>query len=120
MLDSRKRDMHLTIAKTLEKQDGSNNDDYLSRMKLFSHWRASGESEKAASLALSIGRSFEELGLQDQSTKVFQDALSMWNVGGESEGKFVSICSVLFSSASPRPTGRFLKASSGESVGSRP
>lgn len=87
MLDSRKRDMHKTIAKTLEKQEGQNKGDYLSRMKLFSHWKASGESKKAASLALSIGKSFEELGLQDQSIKVFQDALDMWNVGGDSAGK---------------------------------
>lgn len=88
MLDSRKRDMHKIIAKTLEKQEGRNKDDYLSRMKLFSHWKASGESKKAASLALSIGTSFEELGLQDQSIKVFQDALDMWKVADESGGKF--------------------------------
>lgn len=107
MLDSRKRDMHLTIAKTLEKQDGYNTDDYLSRMKLFSHWRASGESKKAASLALSIGGSFEELGLQDQSIKVFQDALAMWDFDGESDGKRQSRCSFLSTSSSPCP--RFLE-----------
>jgi predicted ATPase len=89
MLDSRKRDMHKIIAKTLEQQEGRNKDDYLSRMKLFSHWKASGESKKAASLALSIGSSFEELGLQDQSIKVFQDALDMWKVADESGGKLL-------------------------------
>jgi class 3 adenylate cyclase len=89
MLDSRKRDMHKIIAKTLEQQKGRNQDDYLSRMKLFSHWKASGESKNAASLALSIGSSFEELGLQDQSIKVFQDALDMWKVADESGGKLL-------------------------------
>ena len=108
MLDSRKCDMHLTIAKTLEKLDGHHTDDYLSRMKLFSHWRASGESKKAAALALSIGGSFEELGLQDQSIKVFQDALAMWNVGGESHGKCQSKCN-LPSSTSVSPCPRFLE-----------
>jgi hypothetical protein len=80
--------MHLIIAITLEKQEGQHADDHLSRMKLFSHWKASGESKKAASLALSIGKSFEELGLQDQSIKVFEDALDMWNVSGNSESKY--------------------------------
>lgn len=95
MLDSRKRDMHLIIAITLEKQEGQNADDYLSRMKLFSHWKASGESKKATSLALSIGKSFEELGLQDQSIKVFEDALDMWNVSGNAECKCRSIQGLL-------------------------
>ena len=78
MLDSRKRDMHRIIAVTQESSDEKAND-YLSRMKLFGHWKASGESSKAANLALSIGKSFEELGLQDQSIKLYEDAIEMWH-----------------------------------------
>jgi tetratricopeptide (TPR) repeat protein len=88
MLDSRKRDMHRIIALTLEAQHGDDTDDYLSRMKLFSHWKASGESTKAAELALCIGKSFESLGLQDQSIKLYEDAIEMWHDKSTEGGGF--------------------------------
>jgi tetratricopeptide (TPR) repeat protein len=88
MLDSRKRDMHRIIAVTLEAQHGDDTNDYLSRMKLFSHWKASGESTKAAKLALCIGNSFESLGLQDQSIRLYEDAIEMWHDKSTEGGGF--------------------------------
>lgn len=76
MLDSRQRDIHRIIATTLELETDSN--DYLTRMKLFSHWKASRELSKAASLALTIGKSYEELGILNQSIRLYRDALGMW------------------------------------------
>lgn len=88
MLDSRKRDMHRIIAETLEAQYGEEVDNYLPRMKLFSHWKASGEPTKAANLALSIGNSFEELGLHDQGIKLYEDAIETWHDKSSEAGGF--------------------------------
>ena len=78
MLDSRKRDIHRIIAKTLEARLSDRTDDYLSKMKLFSHWKASGESSKAVALAFSIGKSYEEMGMINQSILLYQEALRIW------------------------------------------
>jgi hypothetical protein len=86
MLDGRQRDIHRIIATTLEDQLGSDANDYLTRMKLFSHWKASGELTKAAALALAIGRSYEDLGMHNQSIRLYKDALGMWrpeNLNGD-------------------------------------
>jgi hypothetical protein len=86
MLDSRKRDIHRIIGLTLENHIGNVTSDYLSRMKLFGHWKASGESTKAAALALSIGKSFEDLGLHEQSIKLYKDSLAIWRGTDEDDG----------------------------------
>ena len=77
LLASYKRDIHRKIAISLESQLGQE-EDYRSRVKLFRHWKASGDSCKASDLALEIGKSFENLGLQEQSILILEDALSMW------------------------------------------
>lgn len=79
MLSSRKRDIHKTIAETLESQQNGNAKDYISRMKLFSHWRASGDFIKAAELALSIGNRFEVLGLNNHRIRLADEAMTMWD-----------------------------------------
>lgn len=78
MLSSRKRDIHRTIAETIESQKSFNQKDYISRMKLFGHWRASGAFVKAAELALSIGNHFEGLGLNNQRIKLAEEAMAIW------------------------------------------
>lgn len=79
MLSSRKRDIHKTIAETLECQQNGNSKDYISRMKEFSHWRASGNFLKAAGLALSIGNRFEVLGLNIHRIRLAEEAMAMWD-----------------------------------------
>ena len=86
MLDSRQRDIHRIIGLTLENHIGFASSDYLSRMKLFGHWKACGESTKAAALALSIGKSFENLGLHEQSVKLYNDSLAIWRGTCEDDG----------------------------------
>lgn len=86
MLDSRKKDIHRTIAMVLEAQQV---DDYEPSIKLLGHWKASGDFSKAASLSLLIGKSFEELALHDQSIRLYEDTLEMWKDAqqlGESVG----------------------------------
>ena len=71
--------------------------DYGSKMKLWNHWKAAGEAGKAANLALEIGKSFEELGLHDQSIKLYEDTLELMrmqdgdaadSIGGKFEFRF--------------------------------
>ena len=85
MLASRKRDVHRVIAMTLEREYGEGDRDYTTRVKLFSHWKESGDFVKSASLAMSLGKSFEELGLHQQSIGIYNDALDMWRGTEESE-----------------------------------
>jgi len=78
MLDSRKRDMHKIIALTFETgAHGEIRKDFQSRIKLFSHWKAGGDFAKTASLALSIGKSFEEQCLNNQSIRLYSETLEM-------------------------------------------
>jgi hypothetical protein len=77
MLESRKKQIHNIIATSLETQARTTSMDYGSQMKLWNHWKAAGEAGKAANLALEIGRNFEELGLHDQSIKLYEDTLEL-------------------------------------------
>lgn len=77
MLESRKKQIHNIIATSLETQARTKAMDYGSQMKLWHHWKAAGETGKAANLALAVGKRFEELGLHDQSIKLYEDTLEL-------------------------------------------
>lgn len=77
MLEGRKRDLHRTIAESMEEQN-MGVDDYMFQTKLFNHWINSGSFGRAAELALTVGKHFEErLGLPAQSIKLYNDALDL-------------------------------------------
>ncbi len=77
MLEGRKRDLHRTIAETLENQKDDFGD-YMFNTKLFNHWICSHNFAKAAELALEVGRHFEErLGLPAQSIRLYNDSLDL-------------------------------------------
>jgi len=77
LLEGRKRDLHRNIAETLEGQV-ENRGDYLFNMKLFNHWLCCHNFQKAAALALEVGRHFEErLGLPAQSIRLYNDSLDL-------------------------------------------
>jgi class 3 adenylate cyclase len=79
MLDSRKKHIHRTIAQIIEQhQANEDSNNFSSRMKLFSHWRSAGEATKAATVALAVGKSFEDLGLHEQGIKLYEDTVSIW------------------------------------------
>lgn len=81
MLVSRKRDMHKTIALAFESRElVCKKMDYRSRMKLFTHWKESGERVKAVGISIDILKKFELLGFQNQSLAVINDAICMWKV----------------------------------------
>ena len=77
MLEGRKRDLHRSIAETLETQRGEQSD-YMFNTKLFHHWICCYNFEKAADLALEVGKHFEErLGLPAQSIRLYNDCLDL-------------------------------------------
>jgi hypothetical protein len=77
MLEGRKRDLHRTLAETLEQKDIGVGD-YMFNTKLFNHWVNSGNFAKAADLAVSLGKHFEErLGLPAQSIRLYSEALDL-------------------------------------------
>ncbi len=88
LLDSRKRILHQVIAETLEKetQETSGNN-YYSLIKLFGHWKASGNALKASSIALTVGKSFANIGLGTESVKILDDALDVWRSSFDSESE---------------------------------
>ena len=78
-LDEWKRDMHSLIAQSMETvMDTEFADDYRLLTKLFCHWKESGSAEKAATLALKMGRSLENIGLIRQGLVVYHESLDMW------------------------------------------
>ena len=90
MLVGRKNDLHRTIAESLEEKELEPGD-YISSTKLFNHWVNCNNFTKAAELALSVGKYFEEkLGLPAQSIRLYNEALDLLreteetgnNVGG--------------------------------------
>ena len=83
MLDSRKRDLHLTIADSLQSSLKDDTSDFLSMMNLFAHWKASGSTEQAAKVALSIASSYEELYLHTHSIRLLKATLEMWSGMGD-------------------------------------
>lgn len=86
MLDERKRELHKSIALTLEARSGDEGADNLAlKLRIFSHWKAGGESSKAAPLAIEIGKSFDKAGLQSQSIRLYQEALGIWENGDQSK-----------------------------------
>ena len=93
-LDEWKRDMHTLIAQSMENvMDADFANDYRLLTKLFCHWKESGSAEKAATLALKMGRSLENIGLTRQALVVYHESFDMWksmdsddsddNIGGK-------------------------------------
>jgi predicted DNA-binding ribbon-helix-helix protein len=83
MLDSRKRLLHQIIAECLESEANGNN--FFSMIKLFGHWKASGNFLKASSLALTIGKSFSNAGLGKEAVKILDEALDLWRSDADCE-----------------------------------
>lgn len=77
MLEGRKRDLHRSIAETLESQENDLGD-YMLHTRLFNHWVCCHNFAKAAELALEVGKHFEErLGLPAQSIRLYNDSLDL-------------------------------------------
>jgi len=84
MLESRKKRIHKFIASSLQAQTKKCNTDYMSLMKIWNHLTAAGERTQAADVALAVGKSFEGLGMYEQSVKLYEDTLGLWRAGPES------------------------------------
>ena len=72
LLDTHKRRIHRFIAESLEEHTMGTIDetkDYYSMIELFLHWKASGETSKAASLALSVGDILIKMCMLNQAGK---------------------------------------------------
>jgi hypothetical protein len=77
MLEGRRKDVHRAIAESLA-QEGKGVEDYMFQTKLFTHWICANDFAKAAQLALTVGKHFEErLGLPAQSIRLYNEALDL-------------------------------------------
>jgi predicted ATPase len=77
MLDKRKRQLHKIVALTLESTD-TDAKDYNSRLRLFNHWKSSGDVVNASAVALDAGKMFEDFGLHHQCIELYHETLEMW------------------------------------------
>ena len=79
LLDSYKRDIHRHAASVMEmKIPDIEESDYRTKLRLFYHLKGSGNTTRAADLAVDVGKNFMHLGLNPQSIRVYDEALDMW------------------------------------------
>jgi hypothetical protein len=77
MLEGRKKDLHQAIAESLA-QEEKGIEDYMFQTKLFTHWICANDFAKAAQLASTLGKHFEErLGLPAKSIRLYNEALNL-------------------------------------------
>mmetsp|Transcript_2209 Transcript_2209/g.4203 ORF Transcript_2209/g.4203 Transcript_2209/m.4203 type:complete len:551 (+) Transcript_2209:189-1841(+) len=80
MLDERIQEMHEHIAMSLERaldDEARSQDDFEKQIRVFKHWKSSGNFAKAALLALNIGSQLMLLGLNSQAILLFDDVLDI-------------------------------------------
>jgi hypothetical protein len=77
LLDKRKQQLHEDIASTLELDIDNAADDYLFQIRIFNHWKQSGNVVKAGGIALTVGKRYESFGLAIPSARLYQDAISV-------------------------------------------
>jgi len=94
MLDSRKRDVHRKIAMSMNKvleADGLSLD---FKIKLFSHWKATGDTAEATSIALLAGQEIQDETLNfREASDLYIEALKMWDWNKEEENRVAGLTS---------------------------
>ena len=88
MLDSWIQDIHMHAAMAIEIRVPDNDmRDYITKVKLFQHWKGSANTIRAAKVALDIGKSFKLLGMNRHSIGVYEDAIDIWKRCKPMEGE---------------------------------
>lgn len=88
MLDSWIQDIHMHAAMAIETRVPDNDmRDYITKVKLFQHWKGSANTIRAAKVALDIGKSFKLLGMNRHSIGVYEDAIDIWKRCKPMEGE---------------------------------
>ena len=80
MLNEKKQEMHEHVAISLERElddEAHNQGDFQKQIRVFKHWKSSGNFAKAALLALNIGGELMLLGLNTQAILLFDDVLDI-------------------------------------------
>jgi len=80
MLNEKKQEMHEHVAISLERElddEAHNQGDFQKQIRVFKHWKSSGNFAKAALLALNIGGELMLLGLNSQAILLFDDVLDI-------------------------------------------
>ena len=77
VLDKRKRQLHEAVASTLALNYDNAADDFVSQIRIFNHWKHSGNVTKAGEIALAVGKTYEGLGLAVQSARLYQEATNV-------------------------------------------
>lgn len=84
MLVSRKKDVHKRVALSLENSAENEKTTAQFHQKLFTHWKATGDTEKSTVAALRAGKFFEEdKGHPNESISIYEDALGMWGMNDD-------------------------------------
>ena len=80
MLGERIQEMHKHVPISLEREldsEAHNQDDFEKQIRVFKHWKSSGNFAKAATIALDIGGQLMLLGLNTQAILLFDDVLDI-------------------------------------------
>jgi len=81
MLDERKQEIHEHVAMSLEKElnddEAHHRGDFEKQIRVFKHWKSSGNFTKAAIHALDIGGQLMLLGLNSQAILLFDEVLDI-------------------------------------------
>jgi len=110
MLDSSKQNIHHTIAITLDAASSDSECNYVSQLRIFGHWKWSGDFVGAATVALAVGETFEGLGLSAQSIRLSNEAIDMWKDGdGSLETLVGGFSRIALDSATYREVEAFIK-----------
>lgn len=80
MLKEQERNLHRKIALVLEGDGMDAIADVTSALKLFRHWKASGDLMKASSLARKIGAHLELLHFNSQAIEIYLEAIDLWTI----------------------------------------
>jgi len=88
MLDSYVQDIHRHAALAIEtRAAGTEIQDYRTKIKLFRHWKGSGDTINAGKEALAIGTFFKNLGMNFHSTQLYNESINMWKIHDPPEGE---------------------------------
>ena len=110
MLDSRKCDLHRKIALSIERGTEDEDVSLESRLKLFKHWRATGDTSKTVPVALMTGKALEENpDSLRQSFPIYEETLQMWGWDLHETDRVAGFSSHLLSVLEPRDLGDIIR-----------
>jgi hypothetical protein len=81
----------------------------VSRLQLFAHWKGSRDFVKASALALCIGKMFEDIGLNKQRIRLYNNALDMWKTFDRSDNSIAGFTREVLDAATGDEVSAFIE-----------